>query len=88
MWEWDEAVLGPLTFDAERTLTFDGNNFMLRIEGHPDDETECIKSVSISLEAWLIEKVRDRDPNLLKDEKWKYRTLWHEYIRQTHVSFI
>ena len=83
-WEWDESILGPLTFDEHRTLSFDGSKFMLRYEGHPDVD-EVVESFSIPLEKWLMEHVKERDPDLLKDKKWKYRTLWHEFIRVTQV---
>lgn len=92
IWEWNEKVLGPLTFDAERTLTFDGVNFMVRRKGHPDDAVPGLKerkgaTDSTSLIRWLEGKVMERDPNLLNDRKWTNRTLWHEYLRITKVKY-
>lgn len=58
---------------------------MMRTKGHPDDRKRKIKSFSINLETWLIDCIRERDPNLLKDTKWMYRNLWHELIRQMQV---
>ena len=92
LWEWNENVLGPLTFDAERTLTFDGLNFMVRRKGHPDDAVPGLTerqgaTDSTSLVRWLEDKVRERDPKLLEDRKWANRTLWHEFIRITKVIF-
>ena len=84
-WEWNENILGPLTFDKDRTLTFDGNNFMVRYEGHPDVD-EVVKSHSIPLEKWLSEHAKNRDPSLVIDKKWKYRTLWHEFLIVTQVN--
>ena len=91
MWEWNENKLGPLTFDSERTLTFDGVNFMVRQSGHPDDGPQAEEkkkgaTASTSLVRWLEDKVAERDPNLLKDTKWKSRTLWHEFLRITQVN--
>ena len=88
LWEWKESVLGPLTFDSERTLIFDGLNFMVIKDGHPDDAPEEITMESTSLIRWLQNKVMERDPSLLNDTKWYYRTLWHEYIRITQVSLL
>ena len=86
LWEWDYGRFGPLTFDAERTLSFDGVNFMLRRKGHPDDEYDDPDATfSISLVRWLEEKVAERDPSLLRNTKWRYRTLWHEFLRITKV---
>lgn len=90
LWEWNVQKLGPLTFDADRTLTFDGVNFMERRRGHPDDGLPPPPFVndatfSVSLTRWLEKKVMARDHELLKDPKWRYRTLWHEYLRITEV---
>ena len=93
LWEWNVHKLGPLTFDADRTLTFDGVNFMERRRGHPDDGLPPppytnTSTFSVSLERWLEKKVAAREPELLNDTKWKYRTLWHEYLRITEVSTV
>ena len=90
LWEWNENVLGPLTFDADRTLTFDGVNFMVRRRGHPDDAVPGLTerkgaTDSTSLIRWLEGKVMDRDATLLNDKRWFNRTLWHEYLRITKV---
>ena len=84
LWLWDEKELGRLYLDSERTVYFDGQNFMLRVRGEPDDER--IKGKSLSLVTWLTEMVRDRDESLLEDKKWINKHLWHEFIRITKVS--
>ena len=71
LWEWDEKELGRLYFDVNRSIYFDGNHFMVRIKGHPDDEK--IKSFSTNLETWLTEAIREKEPKLLRNTKWKYK---------------
>ena len=71
--------------DSDRTLFYDGQNFMYRVDGHPDDELGGATCESISLELWLVEQTDRRDPELLKDQKFYYTTLWHEFIRITKV---
>ena len=85
MWEWNEAKLGPMFIDSDRTFFFDGQSFMQRTDGHPDDATTNETCVSMSLELWLVEQVDRRDPELLKDQKFYFRTLWHEFLRITKV---
>ena len=63
---------------------------MVRESGHPDDgpqqaEKERGATSSVSLVRWLEDKVRDRDPTLMNDTKWRARTLWHEFLRITQV---
>ena len=86
LWKWDEEKLGPLFIDPARTFFFDGQNFMYRTDGHPDDESLPETCVSMSLELWLDEQLGRRDPELLKDEKFYFTNLWHEFLRITKVS--
>jgi len=86
LWEWNEAKLGPLFIDSDRTFFFDGQNFMYRIEGHPDDEVNAATCESMSLELWLVEQTDRRDPEVLKDQKCYYTSLWHEFLRITRVN--
>ena len=84
LWEWNEKELGRLYFNADRTIFYDGVHFMARSKGKPDSER--IKSFSTNLETWLIECVSLREPNLLREAKWRNKILWHELIRQTQVN--
>ena len=86
LWDWNESKLGPLYVDSDRTFFFDGQNFMCRIDGHPDDEMTGASCESMSLELWLVEQTDRRDPELLKDQKFYYTTLWHEFLKITQVS--
>ena len=58
---------------------------MYRIDGHPDDEINAASCESIALELWLVDQTDRRDPELLKDQKFYYTTLWHEFLRITKV---
>ena len=84
LWEWNVNKLGRLYLDAECKLFYDGENFMVRTSGHPDDEK--FSSVSVSLTNYLTDRIRERDVKILNDVKWKNKHLWHEFIRMTMVS--
>ena len=88
LWEWNESLLGPMYIDSDRTFFYDGQSFMQRTDGHPDDATTKETCVSLSLELWLVEQADRRDPELTKDKKFYYRNLWHEFLRVTKVSKI
>ena len=77
-----------MIIDAECTLTYDGNNFLLRTVGSESGygEDKAVR-FSVGLETWLIEKIKLRDPKLLDDPKWRYRNLWHELMRILKVRF-
>ena len=83
MWEWDEKKLGRMYLDAECLIYFDGTNFMLRENGHPDDNRFARSSVSLT--SILIDRLRERDSSLLDDVKWRNKNLWHEFIIMTQV---
>ena len=67
-------------FDEDCTIYFDGNNFIIK------SDAPSKTKFSVGLETWLIEKVRERDPKLLEDKKWRYKTLWHELMLQMKVN--
>ena len=71
-------------FDADLKLFLDGNSFKVRIDGQADDEV--IKTEKTNLETWLIENLTKNDPEKLRDDKWRYRNLWHELMRVMQVN--
>ena len=81
LWKWDVAEFGELTFDAECTLTYDGSYFYVK---KPNRAGKLAK-FSIALESWLANRLAERDPNMLLDDKWRYKNLWHEFIKVTQV---
>ena len=81
LWKWNEKLLGRMTLNAEGTLKFDGINFYVRKKNAEGKFT----NFSVALETWLTDRIRKKNPHLLNDTNWKYKHMWHEFIRMTQV---
>ena len=81
LWEWDTVKFGWMPVDKDRELVFDGTNFMIRVVA--EDGTTSRKS--ISLVKWLNDHIQRRDASILNDTDWKFKNLWHEWLRVTQV---
>ena len=77
IWEWNWSSFGDMPIDKDGEVKFDGTNFTQRKE---EGGRKIIK-----LEEWLIAILKEKDPEIFDDGKWKYKKIWYELIKVLEV---